>query len=377
MRTFLIGLCILTVPFVNAATDNSLPKISANAFTPFTGKVAKNKVRMRTGPNLDAAIIRELNKGELVIVLGESDEFYAIQPPTDVKGYIFRTFVLDNKVEGNKVNVRLAPNTESPVIAQMNSGDMVDGSISPLNSKWMEITPPVNTRFFIAKEYVEKAGDQNFMAKIAKRREEVNQLLESNYVISQKELQKPFPQISIDRIVANYQKIANDYPDFPEQTSRAKELLEELNETFLHKKIEYLEAKAENRPVATVEPMGFPAVPLPQEDPQARMEHWKPVEDEIYHDWSQQNAGTQDDFYKDQKKSSTTLTGVLEPYTRAVKNKPGDYLLVDKDTKQPVAFLYSTKVNLNDKIGKPVTIEAVTRDNHHFAYPAYFVLTVK
>lgn len=49
--------------------------------------------------------------------------------------------MLDNTIEGNRVNVRLEPNLEAPIIAQLNAGDKIEGQISALNSKWYEITP--------------------------------------------------------------------------------------------------------------------------------------------------------------------------------------------------------------------------------------------
>lgn len=374
--------------------DYSPNKAASTSFSAFTGKVTKNKVRMRQGASLDAAIVRELNKGELLIVVGETDEFYAVQPPADIKGYIFRTFVLDNKVEGNRVNVRLAPNTEAAVIAQVGSGDPVNGMISPLNSKWLEIAPPTSTRFYVAKEYLDKVGDQHFMGRMARRRDEVNHLLESTYAISQQELQKPFPEIKIEGIIASYQTIVKNYTDFPEQTSRAKELLDQLNGTYLNKKIAYLEAKAENRlpptstspsapstggstSIATVEPMGFPVIPMPIENQQARIAHWKAVEEAQYEKWSKSNPGTMEDFYADQKRNSVVLKGIIGPYARNVKNKPGDYMLLDPKTKQPLYFLYSTKVDLESKVGQEVEIEAASRPDNHFAYPAYFVLALK
>src|SRR5689334_11520447 len=91
------------------STKESPSSINAKAFIPFTGKITRNKVRMRNQAHLDAKIVRELNKGDMIVVVGENEDFYAVQPPPDIKAYVFRTFVLDNLIEGNKVNVRLAP----------------------------------------------------------------------------------------------------------------------------------------------------------------------------------------------------------------------------------------------------------------------------
>lgn len=362
IRTSFIALAISLFTATNLPAEES-------QITPFTGKVTKGKVRMRSSPSLDGPIINEMAKNDLVIVVGENEEFYAVQAPADIKGYVFRKFIIDNKIEGNNVNVRRFPNTEAPIIAQMNNGDSVDGVIV---DKWLEIAPPSSTRFYIAKEFVEKVGDEQFMARVAKRRDEVNRLLQSNYTMSQQELQKPFSDIKIDRIIANYELISKDYSDFPEQAARSKELLEELRDNYLHKKIAYLEGIAANR-----QQMGTIALAKPENDPIVRNTYWSPVENGLYEDWNKQHVGTIDDFYREQIDHAQSLTGIVSPYNPSVKNRPGDYVLINKITNLPIAFIYSTRVNMNDYVGKEVTVRGSERPNNHFAHPAYFVLFVE
>src|ERR1700733_5854842 len=135
-------------------------------FTPFTGRISKNRVRMRLTPSLESPIVKELERGDLLLVTNIEEEFYVVKPPQTVKGYIFRTFVLDNVVEGNRVNVRLLPDKEAPVMVQLNQGDRIEGEISPLNSKWLEITPPGSVHFYVIKEYVENIGGPSTLARL-------------------------------------------------------------------------------------------------------------------------------------------------------------------------------------------------------------------
>lgn len=378
-----LSICgVLLFAYVDlSAQETSLTPLTVSQFEPFTGKVAKNKVRLRVGPHLDAPIARELNKGDMLLITGEVDEFYVVQPPADLKGYIFRTYVLDNKIESNRVNVRLSPNTEAPVIAQLNVGDTVEGTISALNSKWLEIALPTHAQCYVSKEYVEKVGDRHFMTRFNKRQEEVNTLLQSTYAISQEELRKPFPEIHLDRIVANYQKISHEYADFPDQAARAKEFLTQLQDNYLHKKIAYLEAKAENQvaqnasDAAKGTPSAFTVTPTLK--PIGVTKDWAPVEQALFEAWATTHSGTREDFYLDQQRAAKSLRGVIEPYARAIKNRPGDFLLVDRATQLPIGFIYSTKVNLQQMVGQEVAVEVVERSNNHFAYPAYFVLSVE
>ena len=74
---------------------------------------------------------------------------------------------------------------------------------------------------------------------------------------------------------------------------------------------------------------------------------------------------------------AVSLSGFLEPYKHPIKNRPGDYLLVSKSQNLPIAYLYSTHVDLEPLQGTEVTVRAAPRPNNHFAYPAYFVLSIE
>jgi len=435
----LFAACLLTTAHIYAEevsayqAQTQVKEQSTAPFQSFTGKIVKNKVRLRSQPNLDAPIMRELGRGDMIIVDGESDGFYVVLPPKDTKAYVFRTFVLDNVVEGSKVNIRIAPDVESPAIGQLNSGDRIEGAISPINSKWLEITPPQNIRFFVAKEYVDNIGDASTMAKLEKRRNEVNQLMDSSYVSGQSELQKPFEEIKLDSTLANLNKVITQYTDFPEQVVRAKDLQKTIQETYLNKKILYLESKTQmatntwqsknqqmanemqaqqeklkemeaklgqqviptqatannaikQTPAAPTAAESLPLLTTPEPAPQnfsvdyseavtPKMSLWIPAEEAVYQSWlAQHSESSLQDFYHDQQQQAVVLKGIVEQYNRPVKNKPGDYVLINRANNLPIAFVYSTKVNLENRIGQEQSFIAVQRPNNNFAFPAYFVI---
>lgn len=354
------------------------------AFTAFTGKVTKSKVRVRIQPTLESPVLRELQKDDLLIVVGETEDFYAILPMKDIKAFVFRTFILDNVVEGNHVNVRLEPTVDSPIIGQLNSGDKVEGVISEVNNKWLEIQPPSTTRFFVSKEYIDKIGDATLIVTIAKRRDEATRLLNSAYQTSQTEFEKSFPEMDLKTVTDSLQSIVSTYVDFPEITQRAKELLITNQENYYRSKIAYLESKTQ-KPTSTFTEERTPGLSSEFNHPlngqgtvMAKLTNWAPIEQGIYHKWSEAHPeDTMTDFYEMQKKNSLELRGIIESYQRPVKNKPGDYLLVHPVTKLPVAYLYSTEINLEPRIGQEVVIHGAPRPNHNFAFPAYFVFSVE
>ena len=383
--TFL-ALCLVTSGFaeddhltpkeieLNTQVEKKGPRRSPSvktAFCPFTGKVSGDKVRMRLQPDLDGYIVRELNRNDLITIIGQEGEFYSVQAPESIKAYIFRSFVLDNVVEGNRVNIRLEPDLEAPVIGHLNSGDHVEGQISPLNKKWLEITPPATTHFYVAKDYIENIGGPDVKGKIEQRKESVEQLLEAASLFSKSELEKPFEEIDFDRIKQGYLTIIHEYTDFPKKAELAKDALTHVQEEYLKKRIAYLEVKAalvssdpaetiRNGNLRTTEPLKM----------------WGSIEEGLYASWANANEDrTIDEFYEDEKLAATSVTGVLEAFKSSVKNKPGDYVIKDKNL--PVAYVYSTKIDLEDYVGKYVTVIGSPRSNHNFAFPAYFVHEVE
>lgn len=379
---------ILVVLFANSPLSANAPvkatpksTVQQGVFKPFTGRVIGNNVRLRVSADVESSIVQEVPKGELFVVVGEKNDFYAVSPPSGLKAYLFRSFVLDNVVEGNRVNIRLEPDLEAPVIGHVNAGTRIDGKISSKNNKWLEISPPQETTFYIAKEYVDYAGGPEYKAHRDKRYAALSQLLESASLMTQSELRKPFEEMDISRITRNYQSVIDEYSEFKEQVEQARQLLATLQETYLQRKIAFLESKASRiaskttRNDAVTETVKQPVAHV-EASSTDRMKIWEPVEEGLYRSWAMMHhAKSMDDYYIDQKLKCQTIAGILEAFVDPVKNKPGDYLV--KENGIPVAYVYSTHVNLDDYVGRHVNLNVMERPNHSFAFPAYFVLDVE
>ncbi len=365
---------------LNAAPEEKAPPVIAAPvikeapFSPFTGKVKRQKVRLRANADLESRVVKELHKGELLVVNGKKGDFYAVEPPAGTKAYVFRSFVLDGVVEGNRVNVRLEPSLDAPIIGHLNSGDHIKGVISSLNNKWYEIAAPSDTHFYVAKEFVESVGGPELKAQVDKRRNAAEQLLDAATLLSQVEMKKSYPQMDIDQIKHKYQTVINDFTDLPELVAKAKEAFNALQEEYTQRKIAFLEEKAEGT-VSTDEekPASFTEIAL---NPTDRMKMWEPVEESIYLGWASRNEDRSiDEFYADQRQEAVKITGFVEPYTAPVKNKPADHIVKNGDL--PVAYVYSTQINLQEYVGKKVTLLVAPRSNNNFAFPAFYVLSVE
>ena len=368
------------------------PAKKTETFKPFTGKVIANKVRVRAKPDLDAHVVRQMNKADLLLVVSEEGDFYGIEPMRDTKAYVFRSYILDNLVEANRVNVRLEPHVDAPIISQLQAGDKVQGQVCSMNHKWLEITPPKGTRFYVSKEFISNAGGPEYLAAMENRRSQVDELLTSAYFNAETECKKIYEEMTPQQAIEQFQTVLKNFVDFPEACAQAKEGLALLKETYLNKKIAYLESKAQLSPIARDELIAkhntekkdlFSEAPV-NVDPDLWSKRaqkregtslWDGMEESLYLSWTAFHTGKKfDDFYAEQKANASVLTGRLELYEHEMKDRPGDYILRGKDA--PLAYLYSTQVNLEKYAGKKVSILASPRPNNHFAFPAYFVLSV-
>jgi hypothetical protein len=331
-------------------------------------------VRLRANADLESPVVKELHKGELLVVNGKKGDFYAVEPPAGSKAYVFRSFVLDGVVEGNRVNVRFAPSLDAPIIAHLNSGDRIQGSISSLNNKWYEISPPSGTRFYVAKEFVESIGGPELKVQLDKRRNAAEQLLDAATLLTQVEMKKSYPQMEVDQIKHKYQAVMNDFNEFPDLVDKAKVAFNALQEEYTQRKISFLEDKADGR-ISGGDEKSFSFTELAL-NPTDRMKMWEPVEESIYLGWASRNEDRSiDEFYNDQKQNAVRITGFVEPYSAPVKNKPADHVVKNGDL--PMAYVYSTQINLQEFAGKKVTLLVTPRSNNNFAFPAYFVLSVE
>jgi hypothetical protein len=385
---------VLSLTAVCLWASPAKPAKKAEPFKAFTGKVLANKVRVRVKPDTESHIFRQVSKNDLFLVVGEEGDFYAIQPPKDTKAYVFRSYILDNVVEASRVNVRLEPHADGPIIGLLQAGDKVTGHPCPLNHKWFEISPPSSTRFYVSKELIGNAGGPELIATTEKRKKQVDELLNGAFLCAETECKKQYEEMNPQPIVEQFQKVIQNYSEFGQEVQQAKEALVLLKDTYLQKKIEYLESKAE-LPSAVKEELlarhkaenqEIFATPTQDKEFFARrntkreatekMRYWDAIEESLYLSWTAFHSGRKmDDFYAEAKANSTILSGTLEIYDQPVKNRPGDYILKSADV--PVAYVYSTTVDLDKHLGKRVSLLASPRPNNHFAFPAYFILDIE
>src|SRR5579872_1646750 len=195
-----------------------------------------------------------------------------------------------------------------------------------MNHKWLEIAPPKGTKFYVSKEFINNAGGPEHLATMERRRSQVDELLTSAYFNAEAECKKNYEEMVPQNAIDQFQTILKNFVDFPEACAQAKEGLALLKETYLNKKIAYLESKAELSPVAKEELLAKhssenvdfsskidPELWSKRTHKKDNLTFWDTLEESLYLSWSAFHSGKKfDDFYAEQKANASVLTGKLE-----------------------------------------------------------------
>ncbi|SPN73271.1 Bacterial SH3 domain [Chlamydia serpentis] len=375
------------------AADPQSPLFLEQPLCSFTGEIKGNHVRMRLAPHTDGTIIREFSKGDLVAVIGENKDYYLISPPPGMTGYVFRSFVIDNIIEGEHVNVRLEPSTSAPVLVRLSRGTEIQTTSSTPQGKWLEIVLPSQCAFYVAKNFVTNKGPIELYTQREGQKKIALDLINAALDFARIELEKNLSDIDLEAI---YKKInlvqCEEFKDVPGIQGLVQKALEEIQDIYLSKSLEVQDSSngicqnsmstVPNSPTVGTSLLSrhirkqttLKTAPLTQGRENLEYSLFK-----IWTSMQQSNDGseslTQEAFYRAEQKKKQILVGILEVYPHLVKNNPGDYLL--KDQEHTIAFLYGTNINLEEWLGKRVTVECLPRPNNHFAFPAYYVIGIK
>jgi hypothetical protein len=357
---------------------------------PFTGQIASKGVRLRTSPDLDSHIIRELSVGEHVLIIGEVDDFYAVQPSPDTKLYIFRSFVLDGVVEAQNVNVRTGPSLSDPVVTRLQSGTPVHGMPCAKNAKWLEISPPENTHFYLSKDYVKRIGGPEVIHELHAQKESLDEEFMALHIAINEQKQKPYEEMQLQVVERLVEKVRADYPTFKADIAKAEALYQELKDDYLAKKVIYLERQFQNNVISVPEADKSASVDASKKakassneaitqrletSPEAALK-WKNIEYARYLNWVDAHPDQpMADFYKEERLTASRVTGELSTFECDLAARPGDYILKQKGL--AVAYLYSTLVDLSALEGQEVSLVVVPRPNNDFAFPTYFVIAAE
>jgi uncharacterized protein YraI len=142
MKYHLMALVVATCFSVSAQT-NDVEKV----------KVTGDRVSLRSMPDVNSELLDRAMRGEELVYLGETNEWMAVQAPDSLHFWVSSEYIQNGIVVPAKLNVRSGPSQNYSVVCVVNAGDSI--SLRGEFNEWLKIAPPMGSRVWISKEYVE------------------------------------------------------------------------------------------------------------------------------------------------------------------------------------------------------------------------------
>jgi len=129
---------------------------------PFVGEVTKEGVNVRSGPNINFESLYQAKNGDKVTVKAKSYDWYQIDLPSEVVGFISKKYVKtategNGEVIGDRVNIRAKPGDKYTIIGQAKKGQAV--TITGSTGDWFSIAALENCRGWTHENFVKFFSD--------------------------------------------------------------------------------------------------------------------------------------------------------------------------------------------------------------------------
>lgn len=347
----------------------------------FTGKVCVHCAALRATPTGQSLPVFECERALLVRVTGSDGEFYQITPPDGLKAYIARKFIVEGRVQGQHVNLRARPNTESAILGQVNDQEKLPVKTLAKAPDWLEIPYPADRKLYIRKDLVARVGDEAAFSALQIQQSQIADYLKTAHTMvleAREQFKQQSPEsVSWDKIQSAYEKALKLALSSPAFTEMAHAIIQEQQVAFCDYQKWFLESKTlpssqQISPGDESKSISEPIAAL-----NTAPTRWTKIEQMRMEQWLDAHPEkTESHYWHEQEQQSQRLEGTIAQYVRSdLRQKPGDFLLYNSDI--PVAYLYSAQLKLADLEGKTCNLRAVKRDDLGFALPAYCVIAVE
>lgn len=126
-----------------------------NIFANTSGKINATNVNLRTAPNINSQVLKNLSSGQAINILSSHDDFYEVSLD-QTHAYVSKQFVDISNTQGvvnaSNVNIRLLPSETAKIISKVNTGDKLN--INATTGDWFAITYN-NEKAYISKKFVD------------------------------------------------------------------------------------------------------------------------------------------------------------------------------------------------------------------------------
>ena len=116
-------------------------------------RVTGDRVSLRAKPDLNGDLLDRAMRGEEMVYFEKTNGWVAVQAPESLDFWVAGEYVQNGIIEPEKLNVRSGPSLNYSVVAVLNKGDVV--SLRGEFNNWLKIAPPQGSRVWISEDFVE------------------------------------------------------------------------------------------------------------------------------------------------------------------------------------------------------------------------------
>ena len=143
------------------------------------GEVNSDNINIRSDSTVSSEVICVVNRGEKLDVLSELYDWYKVKLPSFAPSFIKKQFVLlidgkTGKVTSDSVNIRLRPDTKSPILGKAHRDDPV--VILGGSGEWYQISPVIGSVGWISKKLISKL-EKKQVETVAQPKEEAQSII--------------------------------------------------------------------------------------------------------------------------------------------------------------------------------------------------------
>ena len=210
---FLTCLSVFSVTFFMATVG-----VRAGDGFPFKGKINANNVKLRAGYNKNFTSLKNLKKGDDVIVLDKYFCWYQVKLPDDVNCYVSKKYISDSGfVTANQLNIRAGAGEKQHVLGKLKKGESV--FIITSVDDWYKVRPPEGASGWIYEDYLDKIAEIK-TSDIPKPTTLTNKSLNTKEMIDYKKLPSiktsdldNYNTDNLKVIILAYSNFCNNYPN--------------------------------------------------------------------------------------------------------------------------------------------------------------------
>jgi uncharacterized protein YgiM (DUF1202 family) len=125
-------------------------------------RVTGDKVRVRAGPGTSHAVLLEVNRDDLLVVLGHEGQWCKVRVPGGFICFVHQSLVKQEEgaepvISASRVLLRVTAGKEVlPLATTLERGEVIE--VIAREGEWLKIIPPARVHLFIYGEFVEELG---------------------------------------------------------------------------------------------------------------------------------------------------------------------------------------------------------------------------